>query len=120
MLFQRVRRYEEQLAGFFDSTNDCGLAFICGVANYLVSGASRVTLESFADSASCNNHFDIGEKQIVVRHLLKEVRDRKFILTIPYLLSDDIDDSQSRLFLSSLRNQLVRTHVCTSSERSRT
>jgi membrane protein implicated in regulation of membrane protease activity len=93
MLIQRVRRYEEQLAGFFDSTNDRGSALICGVANYLVSGASRVARESSTDSASCDNHFDIGEKQIVVCHLLKEVRDCKFILAIPYLLSDDIDNS---------------------------
>jgi hypothetical protein len=83
MLFQRVRRYEEQLGGFFDSTNDRGLAFICGVADYLVSGASRVAPESSTDSASCDNHFDIGEKQIVVCHLLKEVWDCKFILAIP-------------------------------------
>jgi hypothetical protein len=52
MLFQRVRRYEEQFAGFFDSTNDRGLAFICGVANYLVSGGSRVARESSTDSAT--------------------------------------------------------------------
>jgi len=62
MLFKRVRRYEKQLASFFDSTNDCGLSFICGRASYLVSSASRVACESSSDSASGDNHFDIGEK----------------------------------------------------------
>jgi len=70
VLFQRVRRYEKQLASFFDSTNDCGLAFICGDADYLVSSASRVARESFADSASGDNHLDIGEKQVIIRHHL--------------------------------------------------
>ena len=107
MLFQRLRRYEKQLASFFDSTDDCGLAFICGDANYLVSSASRVARESFADSASGDNHFDIGEKQVIIRHFLKEVRDCKFILAIQYFLSDDIDKSQSRFFPLDLVRSLV-------------
>jgi hypothetical protein len=107
VLFPRVRRYEEQLASFFDSTNNRGLAFIRGYADYLISSAPRVALESSADSARGDNHFDIGEKQIVVCHLLKEVGDCKFIFTIPYLLSDNIDNNQSRLFLSSRRKSLL-------------
>jgi len=71
VLSQRVRRYEKELVSFFDSTNDCGLAFVCGDANYLVSSASRVARESFADSASGNDHFDVGEKQVIIRHFLK-------------------------------------------------
>src|SRR6185295_13169887 len=94
VLFQRVRCYEEQLASFFDSTNNCGLAFICCDACYLVSSTTRVALKSSANSARGDNHFDIGEKQIVVCHFLKEVRDSKFILAVPYLLSDNIDNNQ--------------------------
>ncbi len=107
VLSQRVRRYEKELVSFFDSTNDCGLAFVCGDANYLVSSASRVARESFADSASGNDHFDVGEKQVIIRHFLKEVRDCKFIVAIPYFLPDDIDNSQSRLFPLDLVRSLV-------------
>src|SRR5260370_6341654 len=96
MSFQYVRGYEEQLASFFDSTNDCGLALVSGRSNNFISSASRVAGESSLNSASCDYPFDVGENQIVVRHLLKEVWDCKLVVTIPHLLSDDINNSQSR------------------------
>jgi len=91
---QRIRGYEQQFANLFDSTNDSRLSFIGGRSNYLVSSSSRVACESSADAAGGNYAFDINKQQIVVRHLLKEVRNRELIFVIPHLLSNDIYDSQ--------------------------
>jgi len=62
VLIQRVSGYEQQPARFFDPADNCGLSFIGGRSNYLVSGTSRVTCEAFADATSGNYSLDIGKQ----------------------------------------------------------
>jgi len=94
LLPQSVGGYEQQLASPFDSTNDSRLSFIGGRSNYLISRSPRVACEPSADAAHRNYPFDISEQEIIVRHLFKEVRNRKLIFAIPDLRSNNIDDSQ--------------------------
>jgi carbon monoxide dehydrogenase subunit G len=62
LLPQRVRGYEQQLARFFDSANDCGFSIIGGRSNYFVSGTARVAREPSPDSARVNYSFDISKQ----------------------------------------------------------
>lgn len=103
--FQRVRGYKKQLSGFFDSTDYRYFALVTGCSNYLVSSAPRIACKPSADSAGADYVFDICKDKTVVGHLLKKVWNRKLVFTVASLLPDDINDSQSRSFLSSSLSQ---------------
>jgi len=50
-----------------------------------------------ADVARYDDSFDIDKEQIIVRHLFKEVWDRKLVLTVPHFPSYNINSTQSLL-----------------------
>ena len=69
--------------------------------NNFISGASWVSREFLPNSALNNRSFNIVECLFILSHFLKEMRDRKFVITIMDLLSDTFDDRQARLSMIS-------------------
>src|SRR5437762_5367320 len=67
------------------------------VPTIFVSSASRVACKSSLDSASCNHALDVGENQIVIRHLFKKVWDCELVVAIQHFPSDEINNSQSNI-----------------------
>ncbi len=92
-----IGRNQKQFARAFEPANHRNLPAINRSAYNLISGSARVAREFSPYSAVCYCHFDIGKGQVILSHFLEEMRDCKFIIAIPNLLSDALNNRQATL-----------------------
>ena len=92
--FHQVGCDKEKLPRFFDPTNDRDRTPVDRSPDDFVACSARVMGESPSHPTLGYSHLDVSEGQVVVSHFFKEVREGEFILPVPDLLSDDIDDRQ--------------------------
>ncbi len=111
-----ISRNQKQLTRAFEPTNHRNLSTIGHPAYNFIPGPARVSHELSSYSAICYCHFDTGKDQIIRSHFLEEMRDCKFIIALPNLLSETLNDRQATLstpqrhFLNTLLYQQVSYH----------
>ena len=86
MLRYKVRCDEQQLPRGLDPADYRRPTSVRCRTNHLISHPTRITGESTAYPTVEYCAFDIGENQIVVGHLHKEMRESKLIFLLPDLL----------------------------------